>query len=59
MNYFIKNIHVNKLFHLNNFDIPIADEKYPKCRQTQELVRNERINEVPTYRERANDSIIS
>ena len=29
MNYFIKNIHVNKLFHLNNFDIPIANEKYP------------------------------
>lgn len=29
MCYFIKNIHVNKLFHLNNFDIPIADEKYP------------------------------
>ncbi len=29
MNYFIKNIHVNKLFHLNNFDIPIDDEKYP------------------------------
>ena len=29
MNYFIKNIHVNKLFHLNDFDIPIADKKYP------------------------------
>ena len=29
MNYFIKNIHVNKLFHLSNFDIPIANEKYP------------------------------
>ncbi len=29
MNYFIKNIHVNKLFHLNSFDIPIADEKFP------------------------------
>lgn len=29
MHHFIKNIHVNKLFHLNNFDIPIADEKYP------------------------------
>lgn len=29
MNYFIKNIHVNNLFHLNDFDIPIADEKYP------------------------------
>lgn len=29
MNYFIKNIHINKLFHLNNFDIPIADEKFP------------------------------
>lgn len=29
MNYFINNIHVNKLFHLNNFDIPIADEKFP------------------------------
>ena len=29
MNYFIKNIHINKLFHLENFDIPIADEKYP------------------------------
>lgn len=29
MNYFIKNIHINKLFHLKNLDIPIADEKYP------------------------------
>ena len=28
MNYFIKNIHINKLFHLENFDIPIANEKY-------------------------------
>lgn len=28
MNYFIKNIHVNKLLHLENFDIPIADGKY-------------------------------
>ncbi len=27
--YFIKNIHINKLFHLENFDIPIADAKYP------------------------------
>ena len=29
MNYFIKNIHVNKLLHLENFDIPISDAKYP------------------------------
>lgn len=29
MNHFIKNIHINKLFHLENIDIPIADEKYP------------------------------
>lgn len=29
MNYFIKNIHVNELFHLKNFDIPIADEQTP------------------------------
>ena len=29
MNHFITNIHVNKLFHLNNFDIPIANEEYP------------------------------
>ena len=29
MNYFIKNIHVNNLFHLNNFDIPIANDRYP------------------------------
>lgn len=29
MNHFITNIHVNKLFHMNNFDIPIADEKHP------------------------------
>lgn len=29
MNYFIKNIHINKLFHLENFDIPIANENYP------------------------------
>ena len=29
MNYFIKNIHISELFHLKNFDIPIADEKYP------------------------------
>ena len=29
MNYFIKNIHINKLFHLENIDIRIANEKYP------------------------------
>ena len=29
MNYFIKNIHINELFHLKNFDIPIADEQTP------------------------------
>ena len=29
MNYFIKNIHVNNLFHLNNFDIPIANDRFP------------------------------
>lgn len=29
MNYFIKNIHINKLFHLEDIDIPIANEKYP------------------------------
>ena len=29
MNHFIKNIHINKLFHLSDLDIPITDEKYP------------------------------
>lgn len=29
MNYFINKIHVNKLFHLNNFDIPIVRKEYP------------------------------
>lgn len=29
MNYFIKKIHINKLFHLNDIDIPVADEKSP------------------------------
>lgn len=29
MNYFIKNIHINKLFHLNDFDIPISREEFP------------------------------
>lgn len=29
MNHFIKNIHINNLLHLKNFDIPIADEKAP------------------------------
>ncbi len=29
MKYFINNIKINKLFHLNNFDISIDDEKYP------------------------------
>ena len=29
MNWYIKNIHINKLFHLENFDVSIADEKYP------------------------------
>ena len=29
MNHFIKNIHINKLFHLENIDIPITNEKYP------------------------------
>lgn len=29
MNYFINKIHINKLFHLNNVDIPIEKKKYP------------------------------
>lgn len=29
MKYFIKNIKINKLFHLNNFDISIDDEEFP------------------------------
>lgn len=29
MNYFIKNIHINELFHLKDFDIPIADKQTP------------------------------
>ena len=29
MNQYIKNIHINKLFHLNNFDIPIDKADYP------------------------------
>lgn len=29
MNYYIKNIHINQLYHLHDFDIPIADEKTP------------------------------
>ena len=29
MNNYIDKIHINKLYHLENFDIPIADKKYP------------------------------
>lgn len=29
MNYYIKKIHINNLFHLRNIDIPIANEKTP------------------------------
>lgn len=29
MSYFIKNIHVNSLLHLHDFNIPISDDKYP------------------------------
>lgn len=29
MSYYIKNIHVNRLFHLHDFNIPIADERTP------------------------------
>lgn len=29
MNYYIKNIHINKLFHLNDFDIPISRQEFP------------------------------
>ena len=29
MNQYIKNIHINKLYHLNNFDIPINKPEYP------------------------------
>lgn len=29
MNYFIKTIYINSLFHLENFEISIADKKYP------------------------------
>lgn len=28
MNYYIKNIHINNLYHLHDFDISIADEKH-------------------------------
>ena len=28
MDHFIKNIHINKLFHLENFDIPVSGERY-------------------------------
>lgn len=34
MNYFIKNIHINELFHLKNFDIPITDEQTPHLMMT-------------------------
>lgn len=26
---YIKNIHINKLFHLSNFDIPVDNMEYP------------------------------
>lgn len=29
MNYYIRKIHINELFHLRNIDIPIANEKAP------------------------------
>ena len=29
MNYFIKNIHINHLLHLQNFDIKIEDKNTP------------------------------
>lgn len=29
MNYYIRNIHINKLFHLNDFDIPISRQEFP------------------------------
>ena len=29
MNHFVTNIHINKLFHLKDFDIPVADGKCP------------------------------
>lgn len=29
MNNYIDNIHINKLYHLEDFDIPIAERKYP------------------------------
>ena len=29
MNHYIKNIHINHLYHLHDFDIPIADENTP------------------------------
>ena len=29
MNYYIKNIHINRLYHLHDLDIPIADEQTP------------------------------
>ena len=34
MNYYIKNIHVNHLYHLRDFDIPIASERTPNLRLT-------------------------
>ena len=34
MNYYIKNIHVNHLYHLRDFDIPIASERTPNLMLT-------------------------
>ena len=35
MNYFIKNIRINKLLHLQDFNIPIANENAPHLMQME------------------------
>ena len=57
MNYYIKNIHVNQLYHLHDFDIPLSDEKTPHLMLTGKNGSGKTVllNAVADYLESAKD----
>lgn len=57
MNYYIKNIHVNHLYHLHDFDIPLSDEKTPHLMLTGKNGSGKTVllNAIATYLNRRKD----
>lgn len=59
MSYYIKNIHVNRLYHLQDFDIPIADEQNPHLMLTGKNGSGKTVllNAIASYLDKISESV--